>query len=194
MTTIRTGPAVRLGILPLALLAVLAAGCGTRTTQDGADGAGANRPSASAPAKPADFPCPGESTTPPPPPTTAPTSGPAVPPTDHYAENHGFMVPFTLHGKSRCDGLAAVARVKSALGPLSRRGDLDPGSTYAALSDLGYTKIDTYPLGTYGVAFDAEVDSSPLCVEGTVSQDTLAADAFGGYPDHIGCDRPTGGH
>jgi hypothetical protein len=104
------------------------------------------------------------------------------------------MVPFTLHGKSRCDGLAAVARVKSALGPLSRRGDLDPGSTYAALSDLGYTKIDTYPLGTYGVAFDAEVDSSPLCVEGTVSQDTLAADAFGGYPDHIGCDRPTGGH
>lgn len=190
MTMIRTR-AIRLGILPLAALAAFAAGCGTQT----ANGAGANVPSvpatAPSPSKPLDFPCPGESTTPAQP-TTPDTTGPAVPPTDHYAENHGFMVPFPLHGKSRCDGLAAVDRVKTALEPLSRRGDLDPASTRTALTALGYTDVESQVMGNGEVTF--LIDASPLCLEGTMNSHGSQVDAFGGYPDHTGCDRPSGGH
>ncbi|WP_393098197.1 hypothetical protein [Streptomyces sp. LN325] len=59
--------------------------------------------------------------------------GAATPPTDHYAENHGFMVPFPLRGRERCEGLAAVARVEGALEPLRGRGDFAPNSTRDAL-------------------------------------------------------------
>lgn len=193
--TMITARGVRLRTAPLALLAVLTvpavvvAGCGTQH----ADGSGANGPSAPAPTVPREVACPGESAAPAPP-TTAQSTAPAVPPTDHYAENHGFMVPLPLHGRSRCDGLAAVGRVRSALLPLSRRGDVDPSSTYSVLSDLGYTNIATYPLGTTGVAFVAEGVRPRLCLEGELSRRSLTADAFAGYPDHTGCDRPTGGH
>ncbi|MGW1077498.1 hypothetical protein [Streptomyces sp. NPDC002537] len=192
MTMIRTTGA-RLGILPVAMLAVLAAGCGTHRSGDGARAGGPSRSAAAAPSAPVDFPCPGESPTPAPP-TAADTSGPAVPPTDHYAENHGFMVPLPLHGRLRCEGLAAVGRVGSALEPLRKRGDFDPVSTRGALTGLGYSagKVRSYRNGPTGVGF--LVDAFPLCVEGTMDRDSTRADAFSGYPDHAGCDRPTGGH
>ncbi len=192
MTMIRT-TGVRLGMVPMAVLAMLAAGCGTHRP---GDDAGADRPSrtaAATPSTPMDLPCPGESPTPTPP-TAADTSGPAAPPTDHYAENHGFMVPFPLHGRSRCDGLAAVAGVKGALEPLRRHGDFDPESTRSALTALGYSagKVQSYRNGSTGVGF--LIDAYPLCVEGEMNRDATQADAFGGYPDHSGCDRPRGGH
>ncbi|GGN79831.1 hypothetical protein GCM10011579_064730 [Streptomyces albiflavescens] len=140
-----------------------------------------------------DFRCPGESATPAAP-TTAVTSVPAAPPTDHYAENHGFMVPFPLHGERRCEGLAAVGRVQRALEPLRERGDFDPESTRSALTGLGYAvgKVRSYQDGPTGVGF--LIDAFPLCVEGTMDRKSTQADAFGGYPDHPGCDRPSGGH
>lgn len=184
---------VRLGMLPMAVLAMLAAGCGTHRPGDNAGADGPSRTAAATPSTPVDFPCPGESPTPTPP-TTADTSGPAAPPTDHYAENHGFMVPFPLHGQHRCDGLAAVGRVEGALEPLRKRGDFSPESTRDALTGLGYStgNVQSYQNGPTGVSF--LIDAFPLCVEGTMSRDVTQADAFGGYPDHPGCDRPTGGH
>ncbi|WP_333767872.1 hypothetical protein [Streptomyces sp. IBSBF 2435] len=175
-------------VVVLAVVALALAGCGTRHAGDGAGGPGA---SVVTPGKPVDFPCPGESATPAPPPTTADST---VPPTDHYAENHGFMVPLPLHGQSRCDGLAAVDRVTSALEPLRRRGDFDPASALTALTALGYApeKVGAYQNGPTGVSF--LIDATPLCLEGTMDRDSTAADAFAGYPDHTGCDRPTGGH
>ncbi|WP_205519109.1 hypothetical protein [Streptomyces olivoreticuli] len=190
MTMTRT-TGVRLGMLPLAVLAMFAAGCGTHRPGDDAGTA----KSVATPGTPTDSPCPGESPTPAPP-TTAGTPDPAVPPTDHYAENHGFMVPFPLHGRQRCDGLAAVGRVKSALEPLRKRGDFAPESVRSTLTALGYPagKVQSYQNGPTGVGFLIDVDASPLCLEGTMNRDSTQADAFGGYPDHSGCDRPTGGH
>ncbi|MFD9486312.1 hypothetical protein ACFWBX_20475 [Streptomyces sp. NPDC059991] len=183
----------RAGVLPVAVLAVLVAGCGTERA---GGSAGADRPSrtpVATPSGPVDLPCPGESPTSAPP-TTPATTGPAVPPTDHYAENHGFMVPFPLHGRQRCEGLSAVGRVEKALEPLRKRGDFAPESTSGALTRLGYSagQVRSYQNGSTGVGF--LIDAFPLCVEGTMNRDSTKADAFGGYPDHTGCDRPSGGH
>jgi len=197
MTMIRTRGARR-GMLPLAVVAVLAAGCGTQRPGDTADAYRRLNPTPtgiSTPSTPVDFQCPGESSSPAPTPT-APPSGPATPPTDHYAENHGFLVPFPLHGQSRCAGLAAVRRIETALEPLRQRGDFAPESTRSALTGLGYPsgKVQSYQNGPTGVGFLIDIDDSPLCVEGTMNRASVQADAFGGYPDHTGCDRPTGGH
>ncbi|MCX4625495.1 hypothetical protein [Streptomyces sp. NBC_01443] len=141
-----------------------------------------------------DLPCPGESPTPTPP-RSADTSGSAAP-GDRYAENHGFRVPFPLHGQRRCDGLAAVGRIEAALEPLRKRGDFAPEHTRDALTGLGYPagKVRSYENGPTGVSFLIEVDASPLCVEGRMDRDSTRADPFGGYPDHSGCDTPSGGH
>ncbi|WP_438295381.1 hypothetical protein [Streptomyces sp. HUAS TT7] len=186
---------VRFGILPVALLGTLVAGCGTQRAGEAA-GPGVPSRSASAVAPPsaqADLPCPGESPTPAP---SKPTddSGPAAQPGDHYAENHGFMVPIPLHGRQRCDGLAAVTRIQHALEPLRKRGDFDPASTRGALTRLGYAaaKVQSYQDGPTGVGF--LIDASPMCLEGKMSSRDTKADAFGGYPDHFGCDQPRGGH
>ncbi|MFC5720015.1 hypothetical protein ACFP1Z_07515 [Streptomyces gamaensis] len=198
MVMIRTSKA-RLGILPMAALAVLAAGCGTQRPGDTADAYHRSHPTPSGistPSTPVDFPCPGESPTPTPPPTTAHTQDAAEPPTDHYAENHGFRVPFSLHGQSRCDGLAAVARVKEVLEPLRRRGDFAPESTRSTLTGLGYPagKVRTHQSGPDGVGFLIDSENPSLCLEGTLNDISVQAEAFGGYPDHSGCDVPSGGH
>lgn len=186
MAMTRTARA-RLGaVLSATTLTVLVAGCGT---QRPGDEAGPSRTATAAPGTATDVPCPAESPTP-----TQPPATPAAPPTDHYAENHGFMEPLPLHGRRRCEGLAAVERVKAALEPLRKRGDFAPENTRNALGGLGYAagKVQAYQNGPTGVGF--LVDASPLCLEGTMSSEATRADAFGGYPDHSGCDRPTGGH
>ncbi|MEU6219187.1 hypothetical protein ABZ845_16960 [Streptomyces sp. NPDC047022] len=192
MTKIRS-TAVRRSMLPLAALAVLA-GCGTQRAGGDAGAAGPSRAGSTTtvPSVPTDFPCPGESSSPAAP-TTAGGSAPASPPTDHYAENHGFRVPFPLHGQKRCDGLAASARITKALEPLRERGDFEAASTLAALTRLGYPagKVESYQNPT-GVDF--LIDASSMCLEGTLNRDSVKADAFGGYPDHSGCDVPSGGH
>ncbi|MGW1864483.1 hypothetical protein ACWCPS_02835 [Streptomyces mauvecolor] len=187
--------AVRFGILPMAVLGTLVAGCGTqRAGEAAAPGTPSRSASAVAtPSTPVDLPCPGESPTPAPS-TPAGPSKPAAQPGDHYAENHGFMVPIPLHGRQRCDGLAAVTRIRHALEPLRKRGDFDPASTRSALTHLGYAtaKVQSYQDGPTGVGF--LIDASPMCLEGTMNSRTTEADAFGGYPDHFGCDQPSGGH
>ncbi|MFI1100456.1 hypothetical protein [Streptomyces melanogenes] len=193
MAMIRTAR-IRAGVLPMAVLALLVTGCGTERA---GSGAGADRASSrtpvATPSTPVDFPCPGESPTSAPPAATSGTT-PAVPPTDHYAENHGFMVPFPLHGKRRCEGLQAVGRVERALEPLRKRRDFAPESTRTALTGLGYPagRVSSYQNGPTGVGF--LIDAFPLCVEGTMDRSSTKAEAFGGYPDHSGCDRPSGGH
>ncbi|MEW2626037.1 hypothetical protein [Streptomyces sp. NPDC048106] len=191
MTTLRK-TRTRFRMLPLAVMILLAAGCGTQRAGDAAD---AYRRSHPTPSRPADFPCPGESPEP-----TAPravtTPSSTVPPTDHYAENHGFTVPIPLHGQSRCDGLTAVGRVLSALEPLRQRGNFQPDSVRAALTRLGYSagKMQAYQNGPTGVGFLIDIGASPWCVEGTMSSASTKADAFGGYPDGTGCEPPSGGH
>ncbi|SOE06921.1 hypothetical protein [Streptomyces sp. Ag109_G2-15] len=190
----------RAGMVPLVLLAVLAAGCGTQRAGDDAGAGGPSRSAVATPSTPTDSPCPGESPAPSPKPSTA-TPSPTAPPTDHYAENHGFMVPFELHGKRRCQGLAVVGRVRKALEPLRTRGQFNPESVRKALVGLGYSggQVQTYQSGG-GVGFLVQVDDYPVCVEGslqgtpTLDGATTEADAFGGYPDHDGCDQPSGGH
>ena len=189
MTKIRTS-AGRLGMLSMALLAVLAAGCGTQRPGDDVAAGGPSRSAAPTPSAPVDLPCPGESPTSAPA-TTARTPSPTAPPTDHYAENHGFRVPIPLHGRSRCQGLAAVARIEHALEPLRRHGDFDPESARKALIGLGYRNVQSYGSGATGVGF--LIDADPLCVEGTMSRDATRADAFGGYPDGTDCQPPSGG-
>ena len=175
------------------VLTVLVAGCGTHRPGDEVAAVGPSRSAAATPSAPADFPCPGESPTPAPP-TAADDSAPAAPPGDHYAENHGFRVPIPLHGQRRCDGLAAARRIDSALEPLRRRGDFKTGSTRSTLTGLGYSpgKVQVYQNGPTGIDF--LIDASRMCVEGTMDRDATHADAFDGYPDHSGCDVPSGGH
>ncbi|WP_392666989.1 hypothetical protein [Streptomyces sp. LN785] len=190
MTTLKKTGA-RLGTLPLAVMVLLAAGCGT---QQAGDTAKAHRRSYPTPSTPADFLCPGED--PEPTAATAAATAPSatVPPTDHYAENHGFRVPIPLHGRNRCDGLTVTERVKSALEPLRKRGDFAPQHVQNVLTDLGYPAGKAYQDGPTGVGFLIVIDASPWCVEGTMSRDSTKADAFGGYPDGTGCEPPQGGH
>ncbi|MCH0559350.1 hypothetical protein [Streptomyces sp. MUM 16J] len=197
MTTQRKTKA-RLGLLPLSVLVLLATGCGTQRAGDTADAYRRSYPTPtgmSTPSTPVDFPCPGESPKPTAP-AAATTPNSTVPPTDHYAENHGFRVPIPLHGQSRCDGLTAVGRVKNALEPLRRRGDFAPNSVREALTKLGYSagKVQAYQDGPTGIDFLIDIGVSPWCVEGTMSRNSTEADAFGGYPDGTGCEPPSGGH
>lgn len=197
MTTLRKTRGL-LGVLPLAVVVLLAAGCGTERAGDTADANRRSHPTptgTSTPSTAADFPCPGESPEPTAP-ATATTPGSTVPPTDHYAENHGFRVPIPLHGQNRCDGLTAVGRVKGALEPLRRRRDFAPDKVRDALTGLGYSagKVRAYQNGPTGVDFLIDIGVSPWCVEGTMSSDSTEADAFGGYPDGTGCEPPSGGH
>ncbi|MEU1407298.1 hypothetical protein ABZ471_33985 [Streptomyces sp. NPDC005728] len=198
MTMIRTtGTGARLAMAPVVVLAVLAAGCGTQKAGGDADAGGPPRTAVATPSRIADYACPGESPTPTPTPSqSTATPSPTAPPTDHYAENHGFMVPFPLHGKARCQGLAAIGRVQEALAPLRRRGEFQPESVRKVLAGLGYAggQVQTYQNGSKGVGFLIEVDDYPVCVEGEMSEAATKADAFGGYPDHTGCDQPSGGH
>lgn len=78
-----------------------------------------------------DFPCPGESPAARRPPA-GDTTGSAAP------GNHGFRVPFPLHGRHRCDGLTATGRIRAALKPLRERGDFTPEHTRSVLTGLGY--------------------------------------------------------
>ncbi|MFB7334430.1 hypothetical protein ACFC00_22700 [Streptomyces adustus] len=191
----------RLGMLTLAVTVLSATGCGTRQVGDAADANPSTRPTPtviSTPSTPADFLCPGESPSPEP---TEPALASAPPstdlPVDHYAENHGFRVPIALHGQNRCNGLAAVAHVKEALEPLRERGDFAPGSVRTALTGLGYPagKMQVYQGGaSTGVGFLIDIGVSPWCVEGTMTNDSIEADAFGGYPDGSNCEPPSGGH
>lgn len=201
MTTTRR-PGIRHGMVPVVMLALLAAGCGTRHAAGTVEANGSPQatPTTSAtsstpatPSIPADFPCPGETSTP----TPTPTAHVKVTSGDHYTENHGFRTPFALHGQRRCDGLAAVAHVKSALEPLRKRGDFAPEHTRSALTGPGYPaqQVRSYRLGPDGVGFRIEADTSPImCVTGTMGTKSVQAKAFGGYPDHPGCETPSGGH
>lgn len=184
---------IRLGAPLLAALTLLAAGCGAERAGDDAGAGGPTRAAVTTPAAPVDFPCPGESSAPTPTPSAAP-SAPGTPPTDHYAENHGFMVPLALHGRSRCDGLAAARRIERALEPLRERGDFTPQSTLDALTGLGYPagNVRSYQNGPTGVSF--LIVARPLCLEGDMNRETTRADAFGGYPDGTDCEPPSGGH
>ncbi|MFG3224606.1 hypothetical protein ACGF07_07490 [Kitasatospora sp. NPDC048194] len=150
-----------------------------------------------APASPRDFPCPGESPTTTPAAAPTSTGAPAGPPSppDHYWENNGFKIPLPLHGQARCDGLSAVQRIRGALEPLRRRGDLTVGSTRTALTGLGFEdgKVTVDGNGA-GLSFLIDATGSHLCLEGTVNPAAVTAEAFGGYPDHPGCDVPRGGH
>ncbi|MBF6056192.1 hypothetical protein GO002_30670 [Streptomyces eurocidicus] len=101
-----------------------------------------------------------------------------------------------MHGGRRCDGLAAAGRIEAALEPLRERGDFTPEHVRDALTGLGYPagKVRAYGNGSAGVGFLVEADASPLCVEGAMNRDSMRADSFGGYPDHFGCETPSGGH
>ncbi|MGW0860246.1 hypothetical protein [Streptomyces sp. NPDC002690] len=187
MTTSRRTGYWRLPLAASVLLAVV--GCGMHRVGDSTEAAPSPSPTPSASG---DFRCPGEDPGP-----TAPagaTPAATAAPTDHYAENHGFRVPFPLHGQSRCDGLAVTGRVKSALEPLRERGDFVPQHVRDALDGLGYRTGTAYQNGPTGVGFLIVFDASPWCVEGTMSRDATTADAFGGYPDGTDCEPPRGGH
>ncbi|MFJ3793149.1 hypothetical protein [Kitasatospora sp. NPDC090091] len=191
------GAGVRVGA-PAAVvaLAVLVAGCGTQRAGETAGAGGGPALTATAgPSTPLDPPCAGETPTPKPTPTrtsTASAPNPAL--GDHYAENNGFKVPLPLHGQRRCDGLAAEARIKGALEPLRRRGDFTPESSRNALTALGYAagKVQVHQNGPTGISF--LVDASSLCLEGRMDAAVTRTESFGGYPDHTGCDVPSGGH
>ncbi|MEU9192524.1 hypothetical protein [Streptomyces hundungensis] len=185
--------------LPLLVAVALAvAGCGTQRVGDAAGSPGPSHPTPSGvttPKTPTDFPCPGES---PKSKAPAPAASPSstVPPTDHYAENHGFRVAIPLHGQSRCDGLSAAGRARAALEPLRRRGDFTPESARDALTRLGYSsgRVQTHGAGPTGVGFLIDIGASPWCVEGTMTSASTTAEAFAGYPDGTGCEPPRGGH
>lgn len=190
MKRTRTG----FGMLTVVAVVVLVAGCGSERA---GEASGGSTPSGTAtPGEPVDFLCPGED---PAPEVSSPASAsvPAGAPTDHYAENHGFQVPFPLHGQDRCDGLAAVSRIERALEPLRKRGDFSLAHTRKALMGLGYGPgaVETHQGGETAVGFLIYAGVSPLlCLEGTMNRADTEVDAFGGYPDHASCDRPSGGH
>ncbi|MGA5820277.1 hypothetical protein ACPC54_20720 [Kitasatospora sp. NPDC094028] len=198
--------------LAVAVLAVLVAGCGSQAAGPTALKTPSRTATAATPSIPADFPCPGETPTPTPPgkPTPTPTatgtgtgtgtgtadpSEPATPPvTDHYAENHGFREPIPLHGQSRCDGLAAVHRVRGGLEPLRARRDFTPDGTRGLLTGLGYpaAQVHVQQLGDNGVAFTA--GDGRICLSGTMSGTGTTVESYAGYPDGTGCEPPRGGH
>ncbi|WP_372347360.1 hypothetical protein [Streptomyces sp. KL116D] len=122
--------------------------------------------------------------------------GATAQPGDHYAENHGFRVPFALHGQRRCDGLAAVRRVEHALRPLRERGDFTAKS--AASGRWSRSASRRWRAGAAGQRRgvlprhrrpDATVRGGRPVPGGPAGRR-----AFGGYPDHVGCDLPSGGH
>lgn len=78
----------------------------------------------------------------------------------------------------------------------AKGGDFTPGSTHSARTGLGHPdgKVESYEDGPSAVGFLTEVTASTLCVGGTLNRVPNRADAFGGYPDHSGCDVPSGGH
>ncbi|MCG6494117.1 hypothetical protein [Kitasatospora sp. A2-31] len=191
------GAGIRVGV-PAAVVAlvVLVAGCGTQRAGEAAGagaGGGPTRTATAGPAAPLDPPCPGEVPTPA---STLTSTGSAPNPAlgDHYAENNGFKVPLPLHGQRRCEGLAAEARIKSALEPLRQRRDFTPESSRNALTALGYAaaRVQVHENGPTGISF--LVDASPLCLEGRMDAAATRTESFGGYPDHTGCDVPSGGH
>lgn len=207
MTMIRTSRVPVGMLLPVAALAMFAVGCGTE--QSAADAYRSTHPTPTGISQqpvPSDTPCPGETAPPTPTPSQSlptPTrspdaSGPAVPIPDHYAENHGFMVPFPLHGQARCDGLKDAERIRVALEPLRTHGDFTAAHTVRALTGLGYAagQVEVTQSGDAGVSFlvDASTDSSTMCLEGSMNREATKTDTFGGYPDHTGCDQPSGGH
>ncbi|WP_372351853.1 hypothetical protein [Streptomyces sp. KL116D] len=122
--------------------------------------------------------------------------GATAQPGDHYAENHGFRVPFALHGQRRCDGLAAVRRVEHALRPLRERGDFTAKSAASgrwSRSQLpdGGVRAQRDSAGVYFPRHrrpDATVRGGRPVPGGPAGRR-----AFGSYPDHVGCDLPSGG-
>ncbi|WP_369185682.1 hypothetical protein [Streptomyces sp. Y1] len=184
----------RLTIPAAALLALLAAGCGSTTAAPGALKPPSRAATAAVPTVPADFPCPGETPGPTPNITLKVEVSASAAPGDHYAENHGFKVPIPLHGQSRCDGLAAAQRVKGALEPLRARHDFTKEGTRGLLTGLGYPagRVDVQELGAAGVAFTA--GDGRLCLSGTMGSGATTVESFAGYPDGTGCEPPRGGH
>lgn len=200
----RRGSGTRTGLgavaVACAALALLASGCGTQHAGDAASPGATVEPAGRVPGPSGssgtvDFPCPGESAVPSSaPPPTVPTTGPNGALRDHYAENNAFRMPIPLHGQRRCAGLAATARIEGALQPLIERADFVPEHTADALSALGYepSAVRAEGMGRDTVAF--HIDARPLCLEGTMGPGRVSTDAFGGYPDGTGCERPKSGH
>lgn len=186
------------GLGALLAAAVLAAGCGTERPGGSADARTGPAPTGiSRPSTPVNFRCPGESASAVPTPTAHRSGSEAAPPANRDVENHGFQVPFSLYGQSRCDGIEAVTRIEKALEPMRERGDFASEAVREVLTGLGYSsgETQTTQIGPAEVGFLIDVDDSPLlCVEGTMSPGSTHAEAFGGYPDHHGCDLPSGGH
>ncbi|SFF26277.1 hypothetical protein SAMN05216251_110180 [Actinacidiphila alni] len=178
----------------VAVLALVLSGCGTRT----ADGTGAGLPSGHPPVAtsravttPPEVLCPGETATPAPTATGLPEAGDGAP---HYAENNGFKIPLPLHGQPRCEGLAQARALTAALEPLRKKKDFGTGHVHDSIVGLGYDPavVGVFQNGPTGVSF--LVDHAPICLEGTMDLATTKVDAFAGYPDSTGCQRPTGGH
>ncbi|MEY9968452.1 hypothetical protein ABIA33_006536 [Streptacidiphilus sp. MAP12-16] len=121
-----------------------------------------------------------------------PAAGLDAPP--NYADNHGFQVPFPLHGAARCQGRMAASRIDAAVDPLRRQRDFTPAAVMERLVALGYpaNKVFVTQNGPTGVAFT--LGSPPLCFDGRMDLDRVHTDAFGGYPDSGGCTMPQGGH
>ncbi|MER0480336.1 hypothetical protein ABR737_18680 [Streptomyces sp. Edi2] len=80
---------------------------------------------------------------------------------------------------------------------LRKRGDCNPPEHPQRAHRPGYSagKVQSHENGPTGVSF--LIEASPLCLEGTMHRRTTQADTSGGYPDypdHYGCDVPSGGH
>lgn len=121
-----------------------------------------------------------------------PAKGQDAPP--NFADNHGFQVPFPLHGAVRCQGRTAAARIDATIDPLRRQHDFTPATVMERLVALGYPadKVFVDQNGPTGVVFT--LGSPPLCFDGRMDRDRVHTDAFGGYPDSSGCTMPQGGH
>lgn len=187
-------------LLPLLLAALPAlAGCGTQpyrvpvASAPSAPSAAPSAPSAATPSPISDPLCPGESRSPS---ASAPAAGEPGPGDGppNYADNNGFMVPFPLHGRQRCAGLAQVQRITTALQPLLAQHDFVPADTAARLVGLGYAadKVVAVQNGPTGVSFT--VDLLPICLEGTLDRASVQAQAHGSYPDNNSCTPRQGGH
>lgn len=192
----RAALALPSSLAAVAVLALALAGCGTRTADDAGAGVPSGHPAATssrAVPTPSDPLCPGETPTPTPTATGVPEpeAGDGAP---HYAENNGFKIPLPLHGKPRCEGLAQARKMTAALEPLREKRDFGTGHVRDSIVGLGYApdSVGVFANGPTGVSF--LVDHAPICLEGTMDLATTKVDAFAGYPDSTGCQRPTGGH